>query len=47
MEVVNNRELEKVIGGISVLGFMAIAALIIFISGVFEGFTNPGRCSSE
>ncbi len=45
MEVINNYELEKITGGISALGIVAIAALIIFISGVIEGFTNPGRCN--
>ena len=45
MEVINNYELEKITGGISALGIVGIAALIIFISGVIEGFTNPGRCN--
>lgn len=45
MKKVNNLELQKVKGGVSVLAFVGIAALIIFISGVLDGFTNPGRCN--
>lgn len=45
MEKINNMELKKVTGGISALGIVGIAALVIFISGVLDGFTNPGRCN--
>lgn len=39
-------ELEKVKGGgITVLGGLGIAALVIFICGVIEGITNPKECS--
>ena len=35
-------------GGIEWLGIgLAIAAIVVFISGIIEGYTNPGRCSSE
>ena len=35
-------ELEKVKGGgITILGSLGIAALVIFICGVIEGITNP------
>lgn len=42
IECVNNNDLKKITGGISALGMIGIAALIIFISGVIEGITNPG-----
>lgn len=45
MEKVNNLELQKITGGVSALVLVGIAALIIFISGVLDGFTNPGRCN--
>lgn len=45
MEILKREELENITGGFSVWGGIAIAAIIIFISGVIEGFTDPGRCS--
>lgn len=38
--------LEKIRGGasISVLTGIVIAAIVVFISGVIEGITNPERC---
>ena len=45
MEKVNNLELQKITGGVSALALVGIAALLIFISGVLDGFTNPGRCN--
>lgn len=45
IEIVNNNDLKRITGGISALGMIGIAALIIFISGVIEGITNPGRCN--
>lgn len=44
MKKVVDSELNKVTGGISVWGGIAIAAAIVFFSGIVEGFTNPGRC---
>lgn len=46
IEIIGNDELKRVTGGISTLGVIAVFALIIFISGVIEGFTNPGRCNN-
>ena len=45
---VEDNDLEKVNGGsLEWVGVgLAIAALVVFLSGVIEGFTNPGRCSS-
>lgn len=40
-------ELEKIKGGasISVLTGIVITAIVVFISGVIEGITNPKRCN--
>lgn len=45
---VEEEKLEKVTGGaVEWLGVgLAVAAIIIFLSGVFEGYTNPGRCDA-
>lgn len=45
MRNLDNRELEKINGG-SVWTGIAIAAIIVFLSGVLEGFTNPGGCNN-
>lgn len=45
MKLLERCELDNITGGFSVWGGIAIAAIVIFISGVIEGFTNPGRCS--
>lgn len=53
MKVLNDNELEKVTGGaigtttLIVLIGIGVAALIVFLSGVFNGYTNPGRCNNE
>lgn len=43
---IETNELEKIKGGasISVLTGVVIAAIVVFISGVIEGITNPERC---
>ena len=43
---INDLELEKISGGsVEWIGIgLGIAALVVFLSGVFEGYTNPGRC---
>lgn len=45
MEVLEKEKLEKINGG-SVWTGIAVAAIIVFLSGVLEGFTNPGRCNN-
>ena len=40
LEKVNGGSLEWV--GVGLL----VTALVVFLSGVLEGFTNPGRCSN-
>lgn len=44
---VSNEDLDKISGG-GVEWFavgLGIVTLIVFISGIIEGYTNPGRCS--
>lgn len=44
---INNNELDKISGGaIEWFGIgLAVAAFVVFLSGIIEGYTNPGRCS--
>lgn len=44
MKSLDNNSLQGITGGSALTG-IAIAAVVIFLSGVLEGFTNPGRCS--
>lgn len=44
MEEVKKRELENITGGFSVWMGVGIAALVVFLSGVLEGITNPDKC---
>ena len=46
MKVLNHTELNDVVGGNIWVG-LGIVAFIIFIAGVIDGYTNPGRCNSE
>ena len=44
---IDTEQLEKIKGGtmISVWTGIVIAAVVIFISGIIEGITNPKECS--
>ncbi len=48
MKKLNSTELSNIKGGFTFNGWIAlgITALIVFISGVIEGFTNPDKCRS-
>ena len=48
MTRIPNNSLDKIKGGtsISIWTGMAIAAIVIFLSGVIEGITHPERCSN-
>ncbi|MDD5888551.1 MAG: hypothetical protein PUC82_03580 [bacterium] len=45
MQVLADDDLKVVTGG-SVWTGIAISAIVVFLSGVLEGFTNPGRCNN-
>ncbi len=44
---IKEEQLENIKGGatISVWAGIAIAAIVVFISGIVEGITNPAKCS--
>lgn len=46
IERISDERLEKISGGaVEWLGIgVAVAAILIFLSGILEGYTNPGRC---
>lgn len=48
MTKIKQEELDKIKGGTSITIWtgMAIAAIVIFLSGVIEGLTNPGECKA-
>ncbi len=42
----NDEQLERIKGGgVTVWTGIAITAIVIFLSGVIEGITNPKRCN--
>lgn len=48
MNRISDNELDKLSGGgveWFAIGF-GIMTLAVFISGIIEGYTNPGRCSN-
>lgn len=44
MQVASNLELDKVKGGASGWVVVGIAAIVVFLAGVFEGITSPNPC---
>ena len=48
IKVVDNNNLEKIKGGEAISAVwigLAVAAIVVFLSGVIEGITNPERCN--
>lgn len=47
IEIIKDPELEKIKGGatITVWTGVIITAIVIFLSGVIEGITNPKSCN--
>lgn len=49
IKTINNEQLENIKGGattaFSVWTGVVIASIVIFISGIIEGITNPERCN--
>ena len=46
MVKIDDAKLENIKGGYGWIGAL-IAAVTIFVSGVFEGYTHPKKCSDE
>lgn len=48
MEKLNDTELSNIKGGFTMNVWIAlgISALVVFLSGVLEGITNPDKCRS-
>lgn len=48
IEKIENKELEKIKGGatVSVWTGILISSAIVFLSGIIEGITNPGKCNA-
>lgn len=47
MKVIESEKLDKITGGSYGWVAAAIAAVTIFLSGVFEGYTHPKKCNNE
>jgi hypothetical protein len=46
MKKINEEDLKKINGGTAGIGtVLAIAGTILFFFGIFEGYTNPGKCN--
>ncbi len=40
--------MEEITGGANWIGIaLVVAAVVVFISGVINGYTNPERCGAE
>lgn len=46
MRRLSNGELNYITGGNIWIG-LGVVAVIIFLAGIFEGYTNPGECNNE
>lgn len=47
MSIIDEDKLEKIKGGatVSIWTGIVVTAIVVFISGVIEGITNPSKCS--
>ena len=45
MQSISTIELEEVRGGVSGWTIIGIAAVVVFLAGVFEGITSPNPCN--
>ena len=50
MKQIDNNKLEQITGGSASVGIfgvvtLAITAISVFVSGIFEGFTHPRGCN--
>ena len=44
MRILDVVELEQIKGGVSGWVVVGIAAIVVFLAGVFEGITSPNPC---
>lgn len=45
MQKISDKKLEKIIGGeISVMVYLIATTIVVFLSGILEGYTNPKKC---
>ena len=44
MKRLDNKELERIEGGISAWAALGIASIVIFVSGVIDGIVHPKSC---
>lgn len=48
MTKLENKKLREISGGeITVWGCVAVAAILIFASGIIKGYTHPKHCNDE
>jgi hypothetical protein len=44
MQKIEGEKLKRIKGGFSVWAFVGITAIVAFLVGVVEGYTNPKGC---
>ncbi len=45
---IDDKTMEKITGGASAAGIaLIITAVVVFISGLISGYTNPERCDAK
>ena len=47
MEKINSKEQKNIKGGISEGAVLLVSAAIVFVLGIFTGYTNPVGCNSK
>ena len=48
MKNIKTEELENINGGeLSMMAIIGIAALVVFLLGIFEGIVNPRKCGAD
>lgn len=47
MKLINEKELDSIKGGAvsPVLVVVIVSAVVVFLAGVIDGFTNPEKCN--
>lgn len=47
MKIIDKNELKEVKGGISEGAVILISAAVVFILGIFTGYSNPVECNNK